>query len=199
VRIAFLPARRGLFVVLSAADLLLTWWLLERSGGTAYEANPLARWWLLRSGWAGLAAFKAAQVVLVLGLAALIARRRPRSAGRLLTFACAALAAVVLYSASLCRGAAHGQTALRQALEHDARLDSELARAQAYRAALKRARAALLAGRCTLAEAVDELAGTERGRDPAWLALLARRNPGRTAREMFALELLQPIRRTVGR
>src|SRR5205085_2430927 len=66
VRVAFLPTRRALFVVLSAADLGLTWWLLERSGG-AYEANPLARWWLLRCGWLGLAALEAGQVMLVLG------------------------------------------------------------------------------------------------------------------------------------
>ena len=77
-----------LFVVLSLADLALTWWLFTSSNGQVDEANPLARWWLAQFGWLGLAAFKAGVVVLVVGLAGLIGRSRPRTAGRVLDLGC---------------------------------------------------------------------------------------------------------------
>lgn len=90
-----------LFASLSAADLCLTWWLLERSGGDVYEGNPVAQWCLAHYGWAGLAAFKAAVVALVGTLALVITRSRPRLAGRVLAFACATVGLVVLYSCCL--------------------------------------------------------------------------------------------------
>ncbi len=95
-------AKQSLFALLSLADLALTWWLLEQSDGQVYEANPLAGWLLAHAGWGGLACFKAAIVLLVLGLAALISRRRPAAADRVLNFACAAMSLVVLYSTALC-------------------------------------------------------------------------------------------------
>jgi hypothetical protein len=110
----FRPRMQLLFVLLSGADLALTWWLLGGSGGEVYEANPVANWWLARAGWAGLAGFKAALVLLVLGLAAVIGRHRPRAADGVLCFACAAVAAVVLYSATLCP-TAWGSAEQRQA------------------------------------------------------------------------------------
>ena len=55
------PGKQLLFVVLNFADLVLTAWLLSTSEGGVYEANPVARWWLVRHGWLGLAAFKAAK------------------------------------------------------------------------------------------------------------------------------------------
>jgi hypothetical protein len=96
------PAKQSLFTLLSLADLALTWWLVKQSAGHVYEANPLAHWCLARAGWAGLACFKAAIVLLVLTLVGLIVRRSPATADRLLNFACAAVALVVLYSTFLC-------------------------------------------------------------------------------------------------
>jgi hypothetical protein len=90
-----------LFAALSLADLLLTCWLLRRPTGEFYEANPVARWWLMQFGWAGLAGFKAVVVLLVACLCGLIARRRPQAARRVLGFGCAVSAVVVLYSVAL--------------------------------------------------------------------------------------------------
>src|SRR5262245_36528876 len=100
------PGKQLLFILLSLADLALTGWLLGRPGAEVYEANPVARWWLAHYGWPGFAGFKAAVVGLVIALSAVIARSRPRAAGRVLGLGCAGLAAVVLYSAALCPAAA---------------------------------------------------------------------------------------------
>jgi hypothetical protein len=98
------PRKLALFAALSLADLALTWLLLERSGGRAYESNPVAAWWLLSFGWAGLAGFKFAVAGVVAGLALVVSRSRPRAGGRVLAFGCSALLAVVLYSGFLVRG-----------------------------------------------------------------------------------------------
>src|SRR5205823_2460235 len=52
-----------LFLILSVADLLLTWFLVGSGNGPVYEANPAAAWALSRFGWAGLAAVKVASVL----------------------------------------------------------------------------------------------------------------------------------------
>jgi hypothetical protein len=95
------PKKQVVFALLSAADLALTWSLLGNSHGEVYEANPIARLWLTRFGWLGLAGFKAALVLLVLSLVVVIGRWRPRAAGRLLGFGCVCLAIVVSYSVAL--------------------------------------------------------------------------------------------------
>jgi hypothetical protein len=99
------PRKQLLFALLSLADLTLTCWLLGHSDGQVYEVNPVAGWWLARHGAAGLAGFKGAVVLLVLTLTAIIARRKPQAAGRILTFGCVSLVLVVLYSAALCPAA----------------------------------------------------------------------------------------------
>src|SRR4051794_8336733 len=96
------PRKQLLFVLLSLADLSLTWWLVDRSGGQVYESNPLASWWLRSYGWFGLAGFKVGEVFLVLGLAVVIAHSRVRAGARILEFACTTLGFLVLYSVSLC-------------------------------------------------------------------------------------------------
>jgi hypothetical protein len=101
------PRKQLLFVVLSLADLTLTCWLLGHSEGQVYEVNPVAGWWLARHGAAGLAGFKGAVVLLVLTLTAVISRRKPQTAGRILTFGCVSLIFVVLYSVALCPAACH--------------------------------------------------------------------------------------------
>src|SRR5215471_13598299 len=67
---------RGLFILLGVADLLITCYLLGAAPGQFYESNPVARWWLDRWGWAGLASFKAATVLLALAAVGVVARRR---------------------------------------------------------------------------------------------------------------------------
>jgi hypothetical protein len=97
------PRKLALFAALSLADLALTWHLLHRPGGGAYESNPVAAWWLARFGWAGLVGFKAGVVLLVAAVSLVVSRHRPRAAGRVLAFGCSALLAVVLYSGLLVR------------------------------------------------------------------------------------------------
>src|SRR5262249_42970852 len=145
--------KQVLFALLSLADLALTWWLLGRPGGQVYEANPVARYWLLHHGWLGLAAFKAALVLLVLLLARAVARSRPGAGGRRLTFGCAALVLVVLYSASLCRTVARQDPEVAAARQQERLLDSEIRKTAAYRAALAGLGEDLCAGRCTLPQA----------------------------------------------
>jgi hypothetical protein len=86
------------YVTLSFADLFLTYSLLQKTDGAVYEGNPIANAWLAAYGWAGLAAFKLVTMLLVAAVAAYISFYRPQMAGRLLGFACCAVAFVVAYS-----------------------------------------------------------------------------------------------------
>jgi hypothetical protein len=95
------PCKQILFASLSAADLSLTCWLLGHTDAEVYEANPVASLCLAHCGWVGLTGFKAGLFLLVAALVVVIAHCRPRLAGRLLSFGCACLAVVLLYSASL--------------------------------------------------------------------------------------------------
>src|SRR5260370_17817760 len=67
----------ALLLLLNAADFALTRFLCAGETGV-YEANPVATWWLVHYGWVGLAGFKFATVLLVVGIATLLIRRRPR-------------------------------------------------------------------------------------------------------------------------
>jgi hypothetical protein len=89
---------------LSLADLALTWFLLERAPGCAYEVNPVASWFLASFGLPGLAGLKGSSVVIVAAAVLFVARRRPPAAQRVLVFGCSTLLAVVVYSGALvCR------------------------------------------------------------------------------------------------
>jgi len=178
------PGKPLLFCLLSLADLALTCWLLGNAQGQAYEANPLARWCLSRHGLPGLACFKLASVLAVLGLAWAISRSRPRAGGGVLTFACAALAAVVLYSAALCLGA--NASPERLLAEKARRLDRELRKAAAYRALMERLAEGVAEGRLTLREAAALAGESEKGQDPAWLECLGKVYPGRAPQECLA-------------
>jgi hypothetical protein len=181
------PKKQLLFALLSLADLVLTCWLLDGPGGV-YEANPVARWWLDRFGWAGLAGFKAAAVGLVIALALLIARSRPRAAGMVLGLGCAITAAVVLYSASLLRTAHCPEPRFAEsevaAMNREAR-QAHQGRMRFYAELAEKARE-LSAGRLRIEEAAGWAAGTDRGRDPAWRRSLLATRPGRPLREAFA-------------
>jgi hypothetical protein len=91
----------ALFVGLSVADFLLTWWLISSTGGIVYESNPVAGWLLSRYGWPGLAAFKGLAATTVIGSAVTLCLCRRPSGERVLTFACSATGGVVLYSGLL--------------------------------------------------------------------------------------------------
>ena len=98
------PLRIGrllIFGTLSFLDLALTYHLLQRGGGRVYESNPVANAWLSSYGWIGLALFKLLTMGLVIVVAVVLSARRPRAATSILTFACSAVALVVVYSCSL--------------------------------------------------------------------------------------------------
>src|SRR5215831_8434120 len=135
-----MPHRRKLmlFVVLSAIDLFLTWRLLDRPNTPVYEINPFARWTWEHIGWLGLISFKTALVTLAAVAALLIARRRPHTAGRVLTFGCSAAALVVGYSLFVDWTASHMPDAqlLEAEKNHFDRQENELRMRNAYRAVL---------------------------------------------------------------
>jgi hypothetical protein len=188
-----------LFAVLNLTDFGLTWYLLRAGGGEVYESNPVAAWWLAHYGWLGLAGFKAATVALAAGLGVLVFLRRPQAGHRLLGFGCAALAAVVLYSAYLCddlrrRPAGLDSAEVARLQESEARLDVGLRRAGTFRDVLAAAADDLRGGRCALEEAVGRLAATEQANDTAFMRRFQIYYPGRGERECLALALVNHIR-----
>lgn len=187
----FLSLKLCLFVLLSVADLSFTWYLLRHSDGAVYEGNPVARRFLLAYGWAGLAAFKAALVLLTAGLCLGIAHRRPRAAGHVLTFACATLAAVVFYSSFLAVWDRSRQKAEIAALMREQeRLDDTLRNGREYRALLQRLVEDLVVRRLALAEAASILRQSRTGSDEAWLNRLQGVYDCQSAQESLAANLL---------
>ena len=160
----------ALFGLLSLADLLLTWYLLTPRRALLYEGNPLARWCLLGYGWTGLTLFKAATVFVVCSLAVVISRSRLVTAQRLMTFCCAVLVLVVLYSSSLVFAGQHAQKA--DAGEIPPEWDVEARQHAAHSALVDRLCEDLIARRLTLNGAIDILADSEKGKDPTWLRQL---------------------------
>lgn len=70
-----LEREAGLLVLLSVADLLMTYALL-RQGSPFYEANPIANWWFARWNIAGMTAFKFLLVGGVISICEYVERRR---------------------------------------------------------------------------------------------------------------------------
>jgi hypothetical protein len=91
------------FVLLSLADLFLTWKLIRQENERVIESNPIAGWWLDTYGWGGMTAFKLGAIAMIGGLTAGIACRRPRTAELILVFACGAQSAVAMHSVFLGR------------------------------------------------------------------------------------------------
>jgi hypothetical protein len=187
---------RLLFVLLSVADLALTCWLIKRSGGHVYEANPVAGWWLAQHGLGGLVCYKVLAVALVLGLASLIARSRPRAAGRVLGLGCAATAFIVVYSATLSHAAMltpaeRRAQAEREAARHEAAINRQARRSflqrEVFWALVDRSADDLRAGRISLRQAAGRLAASERGRDATMRRSLAARYVGLPPGETFAM------------
>lgn len=97
----------GFYVALSVADFILTFALLKLSDGIAYESNPLAAACLDRHGWIGLAAFKAALVLVFVSTVGFVATRKKWVGAMLAIYGCSMLAGVVMYSQQLIGEARH--------------------------------------------------------------------------------------------
>jgi hypothetical protein len=185
------PRRLALFAALSAADLLLTWHLLTNTGGAVYESNPVAQGFLDRFGWAGLAAFKAAVVAVCLGACVVVSRHRPRVARSVLTFGCAVLAVVVLYSGGVAAWVPAGEAGEHAELvDHAAELDAAIGTEREYQALLHSLGEDLVARQAGLSEAVAVLAATDKGRNALWLAKLRRLHGFRSVEECLAANLI---------
>jgi hypothetical protein len=178
------------FTALNVADLALTWFLLERSGGHCYEANPVASWLLVSFGWAGLAGFKLASIVVVAALVLMVSRTRPRTAGGILNFGCSVLVGVVFYSGYMVREEEAMSATLGQLEKQQDSLEKVRTRQLAHWALLDRLRDDLAARRCTLAAAVESLAASELAQDPQWLRWLEDSHPGLTPNERLAIRLI---------
>jgi hypothetical protein len=194
-----LLGRFALFAVLGLADLILTCYLLRTERGHVYEGNPVAQWWLAHWGWAGLAGFKLAVLLLVMIAANFIGRHRPRTAAHVLTFACGATALVVGYSCTLLGTArTQGQALTREdevRIENQAaQLDVQVQELQAYYKLRDQLAEDLNAGRESLDALVARLQATPKVQDPAWLKLLRLAHPGRSDRECLAALILYHAR-----
>lgn len=183
-----LPHARKLFIflALSVADLGLTWHLLGNSSGQIGEANPLANWLLSHGGWAGLAVFKAATVLVVVGAAMGVELRRPAGGGFVLGLACGALTLVVGWSVALSVSLATRTAGLIDPevtglMREEDQIDRNLSMASAYRDELFRLSGELAEARISLADAVGQITRTERAGDPGWQ---------KTLRELFPLPTL---------
>lgn len=186
----------GLFLGLSGLDWLLTWQLVRNGGGVVYEGNPIANWWLAVAGWQGLAVFKFGVAGLVGALCVLISVYRPRTARKVLTFACSVLLVVVLYSSSLAgyMGAPgpRSETDRLRSLERNGLvLERQFQGVKEYQALRRQLGGALLDGRCTLREAVDRLKASEMGRQPRWLKILHMHYPNLDDEQCLAANLLE--------
>ncbi|MBX9627994.1 MAG: DUF5658 family protein [Gemmataceae bacterium] len=97
----------AVFVALSATDFVQTYALIETGGGAVYESNPVAGRWLEQYGWVGLAAYKAAAVLVVAGAVVVLAGRSRRAATGVAAVACAAVLGVTVYSRDLLANGRH--------------------------------------------------------------------------------------------
>jgi hypothetical protein len=188
----YYPYRMGLFVCLSLGDLALTSHLLAPRDGQIFEANPIARWWLDGFGWAGLAGFKVAMVLLVCGLALAISRYRPSAGRRLITFACSTVAAVLAYSVCLA-----GTGGARHLWEETRTLNQRSQDGRYFLVRSAQLSKALVEGRCTLAEAVRELAPLPRSHEFVSYIKRRYRCRGLSRAEWMAVSLLDDAREIV--
>ncbi len=95
----------GLYSLLSIADFVLTYTLIETSESGVYESNPVAAAYLENHGWLGLAMFKLGGVTVFVGAVGLLTARRPRLAAGVIGLGCAVLLGVTSYSYNLLKDA----------------------------------------------------------------------------------------------
>jgi predicted nucleic acid-binding Zn-ribbon protein len=93
-------------IILSAADLLVTYALLRR-GPSFYESNPVAQWFFSRWNIAGMTVFKFSLMGLVIIIGEVVERHRPGWGRALLAASCLATAVVVWYGLRLLFGYGH--------------------------------------------------------------------------------------------
>jgi hypothetical protein len=87
-------------IVLSAADLLVTYALLRR-GPSFYESNPVAQWFFVRWNIAGMTLFKFSAMSLAIVIGEFVERQRPGWGRGLLVVSCLATAVVVWHGLKL--------------------------------------------------------------------------------------------------
>jgi hypothetical protein len=194
--------RLVLFILLNLVDLILTLQLLHQSDGQVYESNPIASWWLNRSGWLGLTAFKLVAILVVVLLLLIIVRVRPRVGSLVLSFGCTLLLAVVAYSTSLAAGlevgASQPEWNYLRALEADNRaLDGEQAEMAAYDQLQRQVAGDLLAHSQSLTDAVKRLRATAHGHSERWLRGLRSHFVGLSDEECVAANLVEVTLRFV--
>ena len=182
----------SLLGILTGMDFVLTWHLLHIKTGVILEGNPLAAWWLEHGGWSGLAGFKMATAGTAGGLALLIFRHRPRTGQRVLALACAALAAVVLYSGYLSATIQWGSDPqIRQLQASTAHLAAAQERVQAYVKIKFAMIRDVQANPCSLQEAVARLAATELANEPDWWKFSRNRFPEASHKEILAISIIR--------
>jgi hypothetical protein len=182
-----------LYLFLSAADLAMTLYLVNLPGGHIYEGNPVAGAWLSSFGGPGLAVFKVLAATQVVLACVVICRHRPRLGGAILSAACGVTGAVVIYSACLCFY--HGPSS--RSLAQDAHLvddetrsiESQRRSQQDYQTLLNRLGDDLATHRCSMTQAIHEVARSPRMQNPFWLRRLREKYPGRTDAECIGLHV----------
>jgi hypothetical protein len=160
-----------LFLGLNLLDLALTRWLIHPGYAEFREVNPLASWVLRGGGWAGLASFKLAMMVVAAALFVVISRYRPRAGSRALDVSCVAVGVVVLYSGYLAASNGGAVADLDRQQHASEKLQQKSREAAADRAALEALAKDLAAGRSTLSEACARWRSRQPA-DPTWLPRL---------------------------
>ncbi|MFT3880396.1 MAG: DUF5658 family protein [Gemmatales bacterium] len=92
-----------LFLLVSIADLVMTYFLLSYSPNF-YESNPVANWFFKHWNVAGMTFFKFAVVSFVVVISEFVERRRAGSGKFVLIIGILATTAVVIYSVKLFMG-----------------------------------------------------------------------------------------------
>ena len=95
------PQETLILFVVSALDVIMTYYLLTRDDGGFTESNPIARYFLDRWGMAGMAYFKASMTLLVCVITQIVARKNSVLARQVLGLATLIIVAVVIYSVRL--------------------------------------------------------------------------------------------------
>ena len=94
-----LETETTIFILVSAADIFMTWILLSTGGFV--ESNPVARYFLETWGKKGFVGFKMLSVTVVCVIAQIVALQKLELARRILNFGSVVVLLVVLYSVSL--------------------------------------------------------------------------------------------------
>ncbi|QDT36957.1 DUF5658 family protein [Stratiformator vulcanicus] len=94
-----LESETAFFILVSVCDVIFTAFLL--AGGTAFEANPIANWFIEGWGLNGMVGFKFGMIAFICLVVQMIAAARLHVARRILNFATYITGAVVLYSGVL--------------------------------------------------------------------------------------------------